>query len=680
MNNSLIKEYKHVCPLRCPSTCTMISQVENGRLVHLTGDPTNRYTNGKLCAKGFSFIEKNYHQDRLKFPYYQEIKGSGNLKQITWEKAFDLILNEMIHIHQRYGNFLPLALYKGSGNLGVHHFVTEDFFSNIGEITRFVRPSTENTGFAAIQYDVGAVKMSDPSLIKEASIIIIWGANPAATNIHLVPFIIEAQMKGSKVVVIDPIYSQTAELADLFIQIQPSTDGMLANILIDGLKKMNKIDKKFLQEGSYGYEKYEQSINGIYTKENMRKFGLPIEAIDLLLKWYKEARVVSHIIGLGLQKHSNGGQNVRAIQALAAVHGDIGKKGGGIFFRHQTEMLFNNQLNNQNNRDRLIHINRSSKRNMLSNNEPPIEMLWITCANPLIQSPNPTLLKKLQKSIPFVVTVDHFLTPTAKMSNLILPTTTHFEEMDIVTGYWHKEIALNEQAIPPYYNSKSEWSMMKILAEKLTEYNPDLCSFPIHCSEEEYLNAQFNDQVFDRYYIKNIADLKNKTTTNHLRGSVWEKKKFATKLNKFQFYSPEAKNNGLPSMPIFIEGKHPTKEFPFWLITPHHPYMLNSQFHFLNLTDEHEAFVKINKTIAKKLGIFNGEVIKIFNNQAAITMKAKFSSKIPEDIILIYQGWYPNSKVNINQLIPILETDMGEQASGVKGVAFYDTFVNIGKL
>src|SRR5437762_2544142 len=155
MNNQhTTRKFKHVCPRSCPSSCTMISYVENDRLVHLSGDPTHPYTRGKLCAKGFSYPEKNSHRDRLKFPYYQKVKGSGKFIQITWDKAFELIIHEMLTIHERFGSFLPFTLWKGSGNIGVHHYVTDEFFSSIGETTRIVGSSSLSIGFQAIQADL----------------------------------------------------------------------------------------------------------------------------------------------------------------------------------------------------------------------------------------------------------------------------------------------------------------------------------------------------------------------------------------------------------------------------------------------------------------------------------------------------------------------------------------------
>lgn len=677
-------EFHHACPRNCFSNCTMVSTLENGHLVSLNGDRSHPYTNGKLCAKGYSYIERNEHQDRLKYPYYQKVKGSGKFTQITWKKAFDIILCEMLNIHKTYGSFLPLAFYKGSGNVGVHHYVADHFFSSLGECTRINGSSLSSTGFEAIKYDTGAIKMSNPVALKDSQMIIIWGANPAASNIHLIPFLIEAKVKGAKLVVIDPIYTQTAELADMYIQLRPSTDGTLANLLFKELIEADCYDKEFVEQHSFGFQDYFSALKEFQKKDLLHKCGIAAEAIDLLLSWMIEAEVISHIIGMGLQKHANGGQNTRAIEALAAVHGDIGKKGGGIFFRRMDSNLFKNQQRASSlcsdQKNRFVKINDPEYRIFPSQFNPPIEMMWISCANPVIQEPDPQFLMKFLSEVPFVVTVDLFMTPTAKMSNIVLPTTSHFEEMDMMTSYWHKEITLNEKAINSYYESLSEWNIMREIAIRLKKSLPKECAFPIHSSEEEYLNEQFNEAVQKRYFIKNVSELRNKRILNSPARTVWEKRKFATASGLYQFYSAEAKEDSLPPMPLFVEGPSPTEEFPFWLITPHNPYTFNSQFHFLNLSDEDEAYMEIHPKVAEELSIDEGEVVKIFNDQDSIEIKVVYSHRVPKDILVIYQGWYSDSKVNVNQLVPVLPTDMGARITGIKGTAFYDTFVNIGKL
>lgn len=684
MNKHPRNQYHHVCPRKCYSTCTMISHVENDRIVHLNVEPNHPYTKGKLCAKGYAYIERNYHPDRLKYPYYQKVKGSGDFKQITWEEAYNLILSEMVNIHEIFGNFLPLAFYKGSGNIGVHHYASDHFFASLGGTTRITNSSHPLTCPESITSGTGTFRMSHPTIIGESNVIIVWGANPAATNIHLIPILIEAKIKGAKLVVIDPLYTQTAELADLYIQIQPSTDGELANCIIKSLSEMNAIDSDFINQHSLGFHEYLEQIRDMDKQKVLLKCDISEKPLDILLDWLKEARAVSHIIGSGLQRHFNGEQTIRSIEALAAVRGDIGKIGGGIFLGFNQNKLFDNQqffeTEQANSSYRILNINQLNESTRIDSNQPPVQMLWIACANPLNQEPNSNAVAQYLREIPFVITVDHFLTSTAMMSNLVLPTTTHFEELDIVPSFWHNSIALNEQAITPYYQSKSDWNIMRELAKRLNKYDPDVCSFPLHSSEEEYLNSQFNEKVRNLYHIHSISDLRGHVLTPDLSAIAWGNKQFDTTTGKYQFYSSIAQNEGYSSMPLFKEGKAPTRDYPFWLITSHNPYMFNSQFQFLNLSEEGEAFVYIHPEAAKELKIMNNEIVKIFNEQDSIEIKASYSSIVPRDILLVYQGWYPDSRVNINCLVSPSQTDLSGSVLTTKGIAFYDTFVNIGKL
>lgn len=681
MTSDRNKLFRNICPKNCFSSCTMISTVENGRIAELKGDQSHPYTKGKLCAKGFSFIEANAHRDRVKFPYYQKVKGSGKFVKITWEKAYDMIVSEMVNIYQRNENLLPLGFYKGTGNLGVHHYVTEEFFTSMGETTKIIDASSS---YVSLQRFGSS---SNPLTIKEASLIIIWGANPAATNVHLIPFIIEAKVKGSKVVVIDPLYTQTAELADLFIQIQPGSDGALAGLLIKGLVE-NLPD-------SEQTERFAEQVRWIPTEEALHICGVSTEAIDLLQEWLRKAGSVAHLIGNGVFRSAGTGQSLRMIEVLAEVHGDLGKNGGGIFIRKGSVRLFHNQLSGDDStfKGRLLDLSNPEGGirfydDLIANHnlgdfsvaKSPVEMLWISCGNPLTQAPHPQLWSKFMQDIRLVVTVDHYLTPTANMSNLVLPTTTHFEEYDLVLNDYHQGLDYNEKAISPYYESRSEWSIMKELALRLNKALPGVCSFPVHSTEEEYLDAQFNDRVFQVYGVRRVTDIKSRmgpvfpSKSQDRAVSEFKELEIALKERVENEQKGEFVKRGQTSA-----GKVPTTKHPFWLLTPHHPYRLNSQFYFLNLGDETEAYVGINAEAARKLGIFNGEIVRVSNNRDSIEIKAVYSTQVPEDIVFIYEGWYPESDVDVNRLIPSARTVTAEEGPSESG-ALYNTIVNIEKL
>lgn len=654
----------------------LISQVEYGRVVHVSGETRHPYTRGKLCPRGYALVEKNYHKDRLKFPVFQEVKGSGKFKQITWEKAYELILNEITGIHARYGHLKPLAFYKGTGNIGIHHRVTGHFFYSLKGTTKLASSSY------ACGHHHGGYFSKDfiPQSYKKPSLIVIWGANPAATNIHLVPFLLEAGLRGTKLVVIDPLYTRTAELADLYIQIKPGTDGALATLLAKELIKEPRFDESYIKNCPDSFRELAIFLTNINSKEFLDICEVPERAFSLLADWLKKAKMVAHIIGTGLQKHVNGEQNFWAIQTLAALHHKAGNVTTKVLQGNQKgERLFNNEqleyTKEASGEHRVIQFAEAA-----SGHDPhPVEMLWISCGNPITQEPHSQLIKEFIEGIPFVATVDQFMTPTAQMSNLILPTTTPFEEWDIVMNNWHGAISLNEKAVSPYFQSRSEWRIMTDLTTRLQKRNPDLCAFPVYRSEEEYLNAQFNDNIRERYEVESIADL---TRKGHIAMPKLSKAINNRTVNNRTASIEKGQNGGIAGTldkgrlfrSLISGAKSPSEEYPFWLLTVHHPFRFNSQFQFLDISEEAETCANIHPLAAKEWGIKDGEVVKVCNRQGSLKMKAVYSRQVPKDILLVYQGGCPKSKVNVNRLIPFAKADTGEN------IAFYDTFVKIEKL
>lgn len=620
------RKYKHVCPRNCASSCTLFSSVKNDRLLRITGDHTHPYTGGKLCAKGFTYKELNEHPTRLKYPLYQKRKGSGKFAPISWEKAYEIILSQMQKIEEKYHSFQSLAYYKGSGNIGVHHNVTDEFFSSLG--------GTKIVGISSMlnqREDSENLDSFDVSKLLNSSLIVIWGANPAATNIHLMPYLISAQIRGAKIIVIDPIRTKTANLADLWIPLQPNSDQILIQLLT-------------LESTLHG--DFSKSMQPLERDDLLEQCNIAADKFQFFLQWLLEAESISYILGSGLQKHHGGMETIQAIKTFVHIQGELLPKGTRILMKNWNRPLFHNQVQ---------EVERSISTNELPAQENGIDMLWITGGNPLIQEKHPAIFKDWMDRIPFVVTVDHFLTPTASMSNLVLPTTTFFEELDIIISPWHNTVALNEKALTPFCDSRSEWRILTDMARQTRSFSKVPCSFPIYSDEEEYLNAQFNERVEENYSIRSLQDLREKdglarSFSLHLR---------ADRKGPFHF---QFQNRSGPLKA--------SEEYPFWLLTPHDPYRLNSQFHYLNLSNEKEPTLALNPDAAQELKIKDGEIITLYNEHAAIEIKAVYNPQLPTHIVLFYQGWYPESGITINDL-------MGDGEA--QGMALYDTFVNVRK-
>ncbi len=670
---------RHVCPRNCYDACSMLAYSRNGIIEKVEGDPANAYTNGKLCSKGYSYLGSVYHRDRLKHPMIQIPRGSGNWKRISWDEAIDLISDKILTLHDRTHSNLSLCLNKYSGNMGLMHLTTEALFDSIGATTRVVGSPCWSAGLDAQYYDFGANTASDPSEIERAKCVILWGANPAWTAIHSLPYIYKAQENGAKVIVIDPVRTITAKKADIYIQIAPSTDGALALAIAKVLLNNNLYDHDFVTKYSHGWPIFKDYLESLDLDELCTECEVASAVVHDLAATLAACKQSFFWLGFGLQRHSNGGQNIRAIQAIAAMIGAIGEPGGGVNFASMSTWLFNAQKRPET-QNRLIPINQFTHA-LHSQTEPPIKMLWIACRNILTQDPAPQELKLELEKLEFIVTVDQFMTPTAECADIVLPTTTFFEEEDIVTSYWQQYISYNEKAIENYEESKSDFEISKQLSQALNRKRPGFSTFNASSTPHDFIENEFNEDIYRLLGIVHWSELQNGSKKVKLAAVAWADKQFKTESKKFEFYSNTALADGFPPFATFTKGKRTSKELPFWLLTTHAQFGLNSQFQNIEgLADVDRAeLVYINPTVALENDFTTGSTVTIYNDLGEIDVHVAVSSDIPEDVLLFHQGWHKNSQITINQLIPSVSTDMGKKTTMSQGIAYYDAFVAIRK-
>ncbi|MBC8016492.1 MAG: molybdopterin-dependent oxidoreductase [Sporomusaceae bacterium] len=667
---------RHVCPRNCYDTCGMLAYVRNGKLEKITGDPSHGYTCGKLCSKGYNYIRRVYDPARLQFPIRQIGRGSGKWERITWDTAIEMICEKIIELKDRYHSTLPLCLNKYSGNFGILHYAVEGMFNSLGATTQLKGSPCWSAGLDAQFYDMGGNVNSDPAEIENAKLILLWGVNPAWTAIHSLPYIYRAQEKGAKVIVIDVLYSQTAKKADWFVQVKPGGDGALALALAKVVFDLGQFDREFISLNTLGWEEFTAYLESVELTFLAEGCGQSMELIKQLGEMIGSVKPMFIWAGFGLQRHVNGGQNLRAIDALAAMTGNIGIAGGGVHYAHQLTWNFNYNFSKDPGGNRYLNINRFAEEiNGLE--DVPVKLLWLACRNLLTQDVcRSSLFKELDK-LELIVTVDQFLTPTAQYSDLVLPTTTHFEEMDIVSSYWHHWVGLNEQAIPPYFEAKSDLEIARLLCKKLNDLRPGMSTFPIDQSPEAFLDGEFTEEIYAMLQIKHWSELAGGARRSNIDRIAWEDKKFATASGKFEFLSQTAEKQQISALPEYIEGVQPDMRYPYWLITAHAQQGLNSQFqNVASLIHNHEAMVLIHPQTAEKKGIQGGKLVKVYNDLGSIILKACISSDTPLDVLVCYQGWLPGFKVQLNDLNEGLPADMGEMRTGSKGVAFYDVFVN----
>lgn len=681
-----VKTFLNACPRNCYDTCSIVSTVKDGVLVKVNGNPANTYTRGKLCVKGNTYTRRVYSPDRIKYPMRQKGRGSGKWERISWDEAFTEIAQNILKIKKEHGSTLPICLNKYSGNFDILHYGIEGMLSSIGYTSRATGTPCWPAGIDAQTFDFGTIWNNDPEDFVNSKYMILWGVNPAWCSVHSMYFIEEAQRRGCKIVAIDPLLTQTSSKADLYLQIKPSTDGALALGMARYILDNGLVDNEWLAKNAKGYQEFFNYLKKDITVEwAAEKTGLPKQVIENLAFEYATTKPANIWLGYGLQRHTNGGQNCRAIDALVAMTGNIGISGGGANYAQLETWGFNYHAMIQKapegsagGGDRAINMNNFAAQ-VLAAQDPPIKMLWIACRNPMTQDPETSVMKKVFESMDFVVTCDQFMTPTVDMSDIVLPVTTLFEGDGVNVGYWHFWLSLNQQAIEPMHESKNDVYIAMGLSKKLNELEPGSCTYPTSGTLEEWVGKEFNDNIKAQFGISDWTDLK-KGPAKAKKGLIaWQDGSFRTPSGKFEFWSDEAKKFGHPALPVYIEEMATPDKFPVRCISPHWKLGLHSQFQNLDWMQaiNNEPVLEIHPALAAKYGIKEKDSVKIFNDLGYVILPAKITETVPHDTVAVYEAWYKGKDYNINYTLKAIPADMGRKATGMPGLAFHDNFVNL---
>ncbi len=655
---------RHVCPLNCNDSCSILAYVDNYRLIKVSGDPLHSYTLGTLCSKGYSLAEHVYHPDRILYPLRQSARGSGNWKRITWEEALQEISSNIIDIYQNDGNLLSLALLDGKANTGVLARSLSHMLSSIAPLTQIESLQSGGPGYDAELLDFGLYGQKDPEDMGKADLIVLWGVNPASTAIHQMRILQQARNRGTKVILIDVFPSMTANNVDEAIFVKPGGDGALALAVLRELILKSSVNYHFLLHESEGWGILQDWLLDTDPEQLLKVAGISSKAITHLADEIRHSSSAAFWIGKGLQKYSNSGQNIRAIHALAVAGGAMENCGGGVYTSQPADFLLNSIWGSDLKNNRKMNLSSL----VLNRNtfNPAIRMLWVTQSNPLVQGTELQALREMIDSLDLIVTTDYFLTPTARYSDIVLPAATIFEMEDLVAGSWHQWLGLNERAITPLGEVRSELEVAQALTQVLNEAFPGVCSFQAERTISDWFRQGVLPQLYRQLEIDNYRELKTgprKIPLNKFADNSIQQK-------KYRFVVPEAMELGCPEIPSAIAPVSPPESYPYRLICVRQADRFNSQFGNISWLLEGRATNEIilNRELAGLKKIVSGDPVSVYNQWGEVILKAKVCQELSDKIIICSARQDLDGK-SINTLIGGQETD----------IAYHDTFVNIAR-
>ena len=442
------------CPHDCPDTCAMLVSVRGGRAVEVRGDPGHPFTRGGLCVKVNNYVDKAYSPDRVLYPMRRTgPKGSGQFTRVSWDEALEEIAGRFRSSVAEYGpeTVMPVS-YLGTEGILNGLNVGDPFFNKLGA-TITERTYCDSGACTAYTMTIGATAGVDPESLVHSRYILIWACNMISTNLHLWPFVAEAQRRGAKVVVIDPVRHRTAAHADWYIPIRPGTDGALALAMMNVIIGEGLTDEAYIRDYTVGYAELAERVQRYTPEWASEQTGIPADDIRTLAREYATSQPSMIRIGVAIERHAGGGQTVRSIACLPALAGAWRRVGGGLLqlplwaFPVNWPALLHPELATPGTRV----VNQFLLGRALTGElglDPPVTALMVYNSNPVVVCPEQgKVIAGLSRQDLFTVVSDHFLTDTARYADLVLPATTQLEQHDIMFSWGHLYVTLNTPAI-----------------------------------------------------------------------------------------------------------------------------------------------------------------------------------------------------------------------------------------
>ena len=689
----IIKKLSHGCTLDCHDCCKFNVYTKGNNVVKIEGDKNHPYTKGFICKKGMAHLDRLNHKDRIKTPM---LKVDGVWKEISFDKAIEIMAEKLTYYKEKYTS-KSVMHYDQYGSGSVLKYIGDIFFNFYGGVSRHKGGPCWSAGMHAQKYDFGVAKSHAIEDMLNSKSIFVWGKNPAYTTIHTMQIIKKAKEKGIKIVVIDPIYTKTAQIADKYVQVNPGTDGALAIAMAKIIVEDKLYDEEYINSYVIGFEEYKKYLSSLELSFLIDECGVKENDIRELVDLYTN-KYSSINVGYGLQKYKNGGNTIRAIDALGAITGQIGFSGGGVNYANKVypSVINSDPYNSQSyGEDREFYVSNiskfieeslkntsnkvnyasdeldmtsnkvnyvsdelditSNKTDYISNElynlsnksikgNIPIKMAVITKSNMLNQLPDLVELERVFSKIEFKVCFDMFITDTATLCDMFIPCTNTLESEDIIYS----------SMTNPSHKLMDEYYFFMELAKKM-----GLNDYPF-VEKRTYLEKVIEPlKRFDKNL--DIEKLKNNYFTIH-NPVAWEDKKFETPSGKYELYSESIKNLGISPTPVYISNKYKEiedKNISFRLLTNHHADTLFSQ-HFMDKKSIAQAY--INRRMAKKVGIEDKDIVILRSKKAKINVQINIDDGVGNYIVKMYVGWWKKHG-NPNSLTDTGISDFGGQVT-----------------
>jgi anaerobic selenocysteine-containing dehydrogenase len=667
-------EYRGACPHDCPDTCALRITVQDGKAVRVQGDPEHPPTHGALCTKVARYPERTYHPDRVLYPLRRiGPKGSGQFERVSWEEALSDIAARLTAIANKNPEAILPYSYAGTMGLVQGDSMSARFFHKLGA-SLLDRTICSSAGGEAMDMTYGAKVGMHLEHYADSKLIIIWGSNSITSNLHFWTFAQAAKRKGARLWCIDPRRTDTADKCHRHLALRPGTDGALALALMRELVVHEWLDHDYIERHVDGWPALRERAMEWTLERAATECGVAASDIADLARDYATLKPAAIRLNYGMQRVKGGGNAVRLIALLPCLIGAWRDKAGGLllsssgwFKPHRDSKALE--------RPDLLGARQPRTINMSTIGDdllrpasaefgPRIDAVVVYNSNPLAVAPESRKVAAgFAREDLFTVVLEHFQTDTADYADYVLPATTQLEHADIHLSYGHTWVMINNQAIVPLGEARSNASIFRDLARHM--------GFTEACfsdSDEQLARCAFPGVDYDALRQQGWCKLP-------LPEAPFAEGGFPTANGKVQITTAAY---GLPDHVAPVEASDAAlcQRYPLAMISPPARNFLNSSFvNVISLRDmEGEPLLEIHPLDANTRAIADGAMVRVFNDRGEYHCKASVTTRARPGLVVGLGVWWRKYGVdgtNVNELTSQRLTDIG------RAPTFYDCQVEV---
>jgi anaerobic selenocysteine-containing dehydrogenase len=656
------------CPLDCPDACSLAVTVEKGRVVQIDASDKHPVTRGYICAKVRNFGERLYGAARLRYPAVRQgPKGAGSFRRVSWEEALDIVVQKITRTTEEWGaeSILPFS-YGGSNGLVSQDTTDAELFRALGtsRLARTVCAAPTGAAALGLYGKMPGVGYAD---YRHARLIVVWGANPSKSGIHLVPFLNDALANGAQLAVIDPRRTPLAKKADLYLPVKPGTDLPVALALHRYLFEHGLADEPFLREHTTGWERLRERADEWTIERAASVAGVDPDLLLTFAGLYADTSPAVIRCGWGLERNRNGGSAACAILALPAVAGKFGVRGGGYTMSSSAAwgVPAASWIRVPEPATRLVNMNHLG-RVLTEPDGTPVKLLFVYNCNPVATMPDQNrVVRGLMREDLFTIVFEQVATDTTAYADLVLPATTFLESYDLVRGYGSGSLQLARPAIDTYGESRPN-------AEVFSELKARLGVGPDGETETETLLrvlSNFPEEGREAVLDGQAAFPPAVGETPIQFGNVFPR-------------TPDRRADLCPSdldasAPLGLYGYQAdpgSEDFPLALISPSSEKTISSTLGELRRS---VASLQMHPEDASARGLADGDAVRVYNALGEVEVRLTISTDVRPGTACLPKGLWRRSTLNgstANALAPDTLTDLGG------GACFNDARVQVAKI